>query len=886
MLENYLESKIVEQSRLIAEEMKNIVVLANSEEDIRYNCNKLIDNFLKTVGISIRGCHEYGLAGGHIDSKYGGVIIEYKNPKGANKISTNQDSFGTKALIAQIQGRFDNFGRIENLGPERIFGVGCDGSFLVFVRYRRGNFEPADVQPVTSYSVQRLLRALVSLGIKGKSFRPELLAQDFGADSALARSGIKKLWEILVQTKSNKAKVFFSQWKLLFGEVCGYNIEGQNTKFQGLYEHYEIPTTTLPSELLFSLHTYYAIFMKFLAAETALSFSRFGTSMVQKCLSAATPEKMLLEMKNLEEGGIWSKIGVTNFLEGDIFSWYLDCWNGSLANVVLALARTLSEYEITTLSIEPDENHDLLKKLYQRLFPKSVRHDLGEYYTPDWLAEHVLEHLGYDGQPDKRILDPACGSGTFLVVAINRIKKWFIANLDQCGFDETELVKKILQNVVGFDLNPLAVMAARTNYLLSIADLLQFTGSVEIPVYLCDSIFTPARYDDLFVGFGKVKKFATSVGDFLIPNEISSTSKNLATYTATIESCLKNKYPINDFLARCTQEGLSVNDIQSHQNLYECLRELDSKGENGQWARIIKNAFAPLFVKKVDYVIGNPPWVRWGYLPDSYRNDTQSLWRYYDLFLERGLRAKMGTGELDFSMLFLYCCADTYLSDNGLLGFLITEESIKSKSAGRGFRKFNIPSKNIPLGVYRVDDFTSFNPFEASNKTISIYIRKNCQTQYPVEYFVWRVEKGTTYVSGQSDKPHLSCMPYKAKFLKTLGDPWQVTEEGSNLFDSGISSLGHYRGRRGASIDPYGVYYLEILEERASKVLVTNHPELGKNQVIQKLISPLLVDAEHVYPAIRGRDIKRWGFNCKFWVLIPNLSIRRQDWLTERDMRQ
>ena len=50
--------------------------------------------------------------------------------------------------------------------------------------------------------------------------------------------------------------------------------------------------------------------------------------------------------------------------------------------------------------------------------------------------------------------------------------------------------------MVGFDLNPLAVMAARTNYLVAIKDLIRHVDNVEIPVYLCDSIMTPAEYGD------------------------------------------------------------------------------------------------------------------------------------------------------------------------------------------------------------------------------------------------------------------------------------------------------------------------------------------------------------------------------------------------------
>ena len=83
---------------------------------------------------------------------------------------------------------------------------------------------------------------------------------------------------------------------------------------------------------------------------------------------------------------------------------------------------------LVTLDVDPDNTRDLLKRLYQNLMPKALRHDLGEYYTPDWLAERLLNQLGYTEKvknlPQKRILDPACGSGTFLVLAIKRVRQW------------------------------------------------------------------------------------------------------------------------------------------------------------------------------------------------------------------------------------------------------------------------------------------------------------------------------------------------------------------------------------------------------------------------------------------------------------------------------
>jgi type I restriction-modification system DNA methylase subunit len=76
---------------------------------------------------------------------------------------------------------------------------------------------------------------------------------------------------------------------------------------------------------------------------------------------------------------------------------------------------------LTQVDVDPDTTRDLLKKLYQQLIPRELRYNLGEYYTPDWLAERLLnmfEGRKFSGNPDKRIIDPTCGSGIFPSVSL------------------------------------------------------------------------------------------------------------------------------------------------------------------------------------------------------------------------------------------------------------------------------------------------------------------------------------------------------------------------------------------------------------------------------------------------------------------------------------
>jgi hypothetical protein len=291
-------------------------------------------------------------------------------------------------------------------------------------------------------------------------------------------------------------------------------------------------------------------------------------------------------------------------------------------------------------------------------------------------------------------------------------------------------------------------MTARTNYLIAIRGLISSVGKVEIPVYLCDSISTPFEYGSLFQSeLGSVKKLRTAAGSFVIPEEIASNRTDIARYAELLETCVRNDYSAEEFMERCRDEGLSVAWETVHRDLYLQLVELKRARKNGVWARIIKNAFAPLFSGRVDFVAGNPPWVRWGYLPQQYRTDIKFLWRRYGLFTQKGLESLMGTAEVDLSLLFTYACLDRYLEVGGSLGFLITQEVVRSKTAGQGFRAFVLAPSMTPVKVMKFHDLVAIKPFEAENKTGAIFLKKGVANEYPLPYVEWKIKPGAAVSS-------------------------------------------------------------------------------------------------------------------------------------------
>ena len=606
-----LDDLIAKKAVEYADQIKAAAAMAANEEEIRIESEKQLAFIQREAGIKLEGKHEFTVASGRIDSVYSRVIIEYKNPKSTgDRIGPKADSPGSKKVVEQIKKRFYDMRREHRQPLNSLFGVGLDGNHFIFVRFRDEKWQVQEPVEVNKVSVERFLWALFNLGTKGKAFSPEYLAGDFGSEggNTIAIAGIHALYDAIVSTDNPKAQTFFSQWKILFGEVCGYDVDNPSDKIKKLAEFFQVGVKDpKPAELLFAVHTYYALFMKLLAAQIVTKFHKLPSAL-EKMMAATTSNILKRVMEDLEAGDIFRDLNITNFLEGDLFAWYIGVWTEPIEKLVREMVTRLDDYNPGTLSEDPAISRGLLKKLYQQLFPKSVRHDLGEYYTPDWLAEHVLNELGYVGDPDKRLLDPACGSGTFLVMAINRIRRWYDENRERCSFDEGELSRKILSNVIGFDLNPLAVMAARTNYLIAVRDLIGL-DKVEIPVYLCDSILTPAEYGDLFTSrHGVSKELKTAAARFLIPSEITDNRASVAKYAEHLEFCVKNQYSADEFIQRCIDDGLPVAAHALHVDLYSELVKLDRANRNGVWARIIKNAFAPIFTERVDFVAGNRHW--------------------------------------------------------------------------------------------------------------------------------------------------------------------------------------------------------------------------------------------------------------------------------------
>lgn len=877
----------MDQEKLIAENLSRDILKiarsAKSEEELRIGVEKLLEPALKILGIDFSPQYDRTIIKGKPDAVYGHVTIEYEKP---GKLGTTAGLNETTSQLAQYLSEVaTQYGKRED-ALKKTIGVSLDGFQILFLRhkgakigagffslkegFRIGDFQVFGPFPVTRESISLFLIYLRSLS--RKLLTPEALADEFGPKGNIARKLIDAFYNKLKDTTDPQIQTFFSEWERIFGIIYGKDVIRERDEISELSRFYGLEGAIDFKPFLFSVHTYYGLLMKLLAVELAsLQNSSLISSFVGNLL--VLPEKELKDkLIELEEGGLFYQLGIKNFLEGDFFRWYLSGWNEDIADGIREMARSLSQFEPATTTLEPEATRDLLKKLYQYLLPKKLRHDLGEYYTPDWLADRLLNQVGYDGNPERRLIDPGCGSGTFLVLAIKRVRDFAEREL----LEPKSVVEAILKNIVGFDLNPLAVIAARTNYLLALGDLIRHLRPIEIPVYMCDSILTPSRHAEkigrLLPETKKGYKLSSGVGDFYIPEEVINKEK-MEILTTLLEECIRGAYSEEEFLER-VQRSLDIRHNETKEQLIELYKKvlmLEREGKNGLWMRFLKNAFAPVFVGKFDFVVGNPPWVRWGYLSSEYRDATKNLWQNYGLFSLKGYEARLGAGEKDFSMLFLYASTDHYLKKKGKLGFVITQTVFKTKGAGEGFRRFRLGDRD-ELKVIHVDDLVELQPFEgAANRTSVLILQKGLPTKYPVPYTLWRKKKGSQIILDLSlneviqktKRIHLYANPLRAE---QPASPWVTLRSKALRALKNIMQKGDYTAYRGAETDPYGVYQVKILVRNPNDtVIIENLYDAGKKKIgkVQEAI-----ESDFIYPFLRGKDVEQWKTEPSIFVVL------------------
>ncbi|WP_019720231.1 Eco57I restriction-modification methylase domain-containing protein [Heyndrickxia coagulans] len=848
-----------------------------NEATFRHKVAPLIHRIAVENGIELDAAHEYTVFKGRIDTLYERVNLEYKKP---GTISDNNNHSNNKAYIEEVKKQIRGLAKKDKIELSSILGVIFDGNYFIYIRYLNTDWSVTKPEKRTPETLRKFITKLFSLSME-KAVSITNLVKDFGVNSEVTTRAVKAFYQALTNNLNQRSiDLLFEQWKSLFREVSGYSFDSTKLKLKEIRDLYGFSDEAVQiDKLIFSIHSYYAFLIKLLTIDI-LFHNRNNKFKFLETAKYTNSDDLFEYLRDIENGARFKELGVSNFLEGDFFGWYLTVWNDDIFQICSTIVDLFNKYDYSTVHLDEDNTRDLLKNLYHHLLPKQLRHALGEYYSPDWLAQMTYNELGINGDLHKSILDPCVGSGTFIVIAIKAILERYP------DIDKKVLLRKILENVRGYDLNPLAVIAARANYIIALDTLLTETDEdIEIPIYLCDSMLTileQKRFNQ------KVKVLATRAGTYEIPTFYTET-KTFNLLLDIITSCLDRNISFSNAWRKIeadiiVKQGVVSETVKSTikdltERFYEQLLELKKQNNIHKiWVQVIKNAFAPLYQDKVDFIIGNPPWVNWQTLPEDYRESIHTYWHQYKIFDHKGLEARLGSAHDDISVLLTYVVIDNFLKSGGKIGFIINQNLLQARGGGDGFRKFMIKEKE-PIKVLKVHDFVQVQPFapHASNKTAVFFAQRGEETVYPVNYTVWTkngrgiidTDENLSSVLEKISSEELVASPVKNDG-RLNNSPWMIAEKNRANFLKKLVGSSSYKARKGIDTSANGIYWVKIEQELRNRFIVSNTPENSRKDIPK--VEGFPIEKDLVYPLVRGKDLSKWHVETPLHIIVPYQS--------------
>jgi methylase of polypeptide subunit release factors len=572
---------------------------------------------------------------GRIDALLGNVVIEIKSDLGRE----------AGDVLARLP---DYLGEAEAQTRRRFVGIATDGATWEAYELRDGAMVLMDRFALPADRPATLLAWLEPAFQARGDLIPDAatIASHLGAGSLTwmrARRDLEGLWAGLREDPEIVLK------RRLWADLLG---QAQGT-----------PEETTQGDALFLQHTYLTI--------------------VAKTIAAHVLEVAPVDAEAVLSGAPLAEMGIAGAVEGDFFDWILRAGAGGEA-LVMGLMRHTARLRLNRVG------DDVMKRIYESLIPRDERYRLGEYYTPDWLASRIVRKAVTDPL-NMRVLDPACGSGTFLFHAIRH----FLAAADEAGWEPSRAVEECVFRVRGMDVHPVAVILARVTWLLAIGvdRLRQRPNTFSVPVFMGDALQVNVRL------LGDATDLAIPVpGEtrpLHIPGGLAEDQARFDTTVSEITHMVEEGGSPEAFAAWLRRQQAPEGERRLLVETYKQLQRLHAEGRDHIWGFVLRNLARPLWLareqERVDVVVGNPPWLPFRSMSPGMKREVKAMCEARSLW-----RGGILATQMDLSALFVARCAELYLKPNGTLA-MVMPYAVLNRPAFEGVREGNCGTVSLRI---------------------------------------------------------------------------------------------------------------------------------------------------------------------------------------------
>ncbi len=901
-----------EHATLLSQRSREGAAQGGTEADLRHHLWLFFQPWAtKTLKLDQSALsHEGTGTTGRFDSRIGRAVIEYKSP-GSLSSTKAKETAAEQGLMY-----------IDDPVMAADVVIITDGS--VWAHYRDASAEPevgeqmslelGSVAPPTTFrerfmwrdngpeSCARVLSLIET--VRTQPVTAVTVGKMLGTSRDQVRALISAFGEAVANRQADdRTDILFRQWIQLAG--VSYGIEDPEDPWPSKKSATDLLGDQLAAvlgensyaEALFCLHTYVALASKLIGTEL-LSLATAAHEMRPTAWASLPEADMESQFQQLENGHISDQLHAPGLLAGDLFGWYASVilTNEKVAERLRDLLVVFGELAWARVTNSARGiTGDLLRDFYGSVVPRALRRALGEFFTPQWLAERTLvrgiDLAGKTGEA-ARVLDPSCGSGTFLVAALSRE----LVIQDRLNPEERgRATLAALESVIGFDINPVAVLMSRINLLLALGDRIESLTSVTPRVYQADSILLP---DPVWGEVelrqqGDFRRLPLTIGNIDIPTALA-TLEGLHALRSNIESGVENGRSAHTFSVRLkvdlTAAGLTdseiADSIAAADEIYTLITDLHLAGKDGVWARIIEQSFAPATLMPVDLVVGNPPWINWKHLPDPWQERSKPVWKGWGLWATKSKGG--GIPLADIATLLVARSVVTYAEVGAVVAFLLPEALLIADPGNELIRGCVLrPADKSAPGVefcpLAVDDWTKIKPFapDAANLPIGLYLKAEEAPAWPIPKTLWSRAKAGQRL--KSDDHWGQVAPLLASEVVEIrpverdktGSPWVATEAagGLPLLPKGHASIAYTWGQGFHTHGMDGRYVYEVLSATPDPhglVEVRNVPGAGKNTKSDP-VRVGTIEAKFLWPLVRGANVQPFAVDpTGLYALMPH----------------
>jgi hypothetical protein len=430
----------------------------------------------------------------------------------------------------------------------------------------------------------------------------------------------------------------------------------------------------------------------------------------------------------------------------------------------------------------------------------------------------------------------------------------------------------VTSQIFGADIHPLAVAMARVNYLISIGSLLSEGDAVNIPIFWVDSLarLTSSSRSGRFKGFGvPVEIQIPGLRYFELPQPSEVSWNLILETTRELVRAKTGKTSTEEIWPRFTQElgeDIALRFEDTLRRFLTQVIDLHNRGRDMRWLPLLRNVLSIEGLKdKCKYVVGNPPWVRTHNIEEKFRKRINDDYYYCKAAgWERGCNlANISKGfgkQTDLCLPFVERSLEL-LKQDGKLGFVITSKIQQALYANVLRRDLGSNHTIIQIIDYSLEAVPLF--VDAVNYPMIIAVQKTTPTpdseldlkihNLAGQVLETRVKQlDIRSLPDDSESPWLMAPANVVRILRAL-------QRGSML-----GSEHALRARMGVKAGATADYVITRLERTDRKGILLAENENGIR---------FKIEAELVYPLVRGEDVKTQKFNPKSWMIFPHDEI-------------